>query len=289
MRCLRIVDRGEGGSVETVAAGVGADEHDQVAYARCLGSHDAVGRHDADTHGVDERIARERWVEENFTADGRDAQAVAVSADSGDHVFEQVSISRLIEGTEAQRVQDCNWARAHGENVAHDAAHTSGGAFIWFDRAGMIVRFDLEHRGEPIADVDGAGIFPWSLQDPIGSGGQPAEDRAGVFVPAMLAPHRAEHAKLNRGWLAGFEELENARVFVVAQGDFAPGAVGDRGPGGFSGHLYPHPRYSSADERILESVGVSRATDRRRAPDGASCRRRCRARCRFRRSIAPSH
>ena len=40
---------------------------------------------------------------------------------------------------EAQRVHHGDGARAHGEDVAHDAAHAGGRALIGLDEAGMVV------------------------------------------------------------------------------------------------------------------------------------------------------
>ena len=74
-------------------------------------------------------------IEKDFAPDGRDAEAISISADAGDDIFEQIDIARLIERTESQRVQDGDRSSAHGENVADDAADSRCRAFVWFDRA----------------------------------------------------------------------------------------------------------------------------------------------------------
>ena len=49
--------------------------------------------------------------------------------------------------------------RAHRENVADDPANAGGRALKWFDRAGMVVRFDFKRDRQSVADVDDAGVF----------------------------------------------------------------------------------------------------------------------------------
>ena len=86
--------------------------------------------------------------------------------------------------------------RAHGENVADDAAHAGGRALERLDGAGMIVRLDFEGDGQPVADVNDAGVFLARADEDAGRlGGEGLEERAGVFVGAMLAPHDGENAQ----------------------------------------------------------------------------------------------
>ncbi len=68
---------------------------------------------------------------------------------------------------------------------------------------------------------------PGPCKHPIGLGRQAAEYGTRVLVTAMLAPHRTEHSELDRCRLAGFEQLEDTRVLVIAERDFPPGAGSD--------------------------------------------------------------
>src|SRR5208283_1057771 len=82
-------------------------------------------------------------------------------------------------------------------NIADDAAHARGRALERLDRAGMIVRLDFKGDGQAVADVNDPGIFlPRPDEDARRFGGKGPEQRAGVLVGAMLAPHDGEDAQL---------------------------------------------------------------------------------------------
>ena len=99
-------------------------------------------------------------VEIDLAADRRHADAVAVAADAGDHAGEQDSA--CADGraaAEAQRIERRDRARAHGEDVAQDAADAGGRALIGLDERRVVVAFHLERHGQPAADIDDAGVF----------------------------------------------------------------------------------------------------------------------------------
>ena len=114
--------RGHGGAVDAVAAGLGADVDDRVADAAGRRVEDPVGAGDADAHRVDQDVAVVGAVERALAADRRHADAVAVAADAGDHAVDEVAGLRVAGLAEAQRVEDRDRPRAHGEDVAQDAA-----------------------------------------------------------------------------------------------------------------------------------------------------------------------
>src|SRR5699024_4347322 len=85
--------------------------------------------------------------------------------------------------------------------------------------AGMIVRLDLEHSGEAFTDVDGTGVLARSLQDMLPFSRKVSQDGSGVFIAAMLTPHRAEHTQLNWRRLSA-EQLDNPRILIMCQSNF---------------------------------------------------------------------
>ncbi len=103
-------------------------------------------------------------VEVDVAADGRHADAVAVVADAADDAAHQERRPRVVEAAEAQRVEDRDRARAHREDVAQDAADARRRALERLDERRMVVALDLEDRGEPVADVDRAGVLARPLQ-----------------------------------------------------------------------------------------------------------------------------
>jgi hypothetical protein len=77
-------------------------------------------------------------VEVYFAADGRNADAIAVAADAGDDSGDEVLHLRMVG--RPKRARSC-WRRprAHGEDVAQDAAHAGRGALIGLDVGGVVV------------------------------------------------------------------------------------------------------------------------------------------------------
>ena len=90
-----------------------------------------------EAHGVDEGVAGVGGGEGDFAADGGDAEAVAVAADAGDDAFEEALVAGLVEGAEAEGVEEGDGAGAHGDDVADDAADAGGCALVGLDGAGV--------------------------------------------------------------------------------------------------------------------------------------------------------
>src|SRR5690606_36084543 len=121
---------------------------------------------------VDEWIAPVALVERHLAADRRDAAAVAVAADTGDDALDRPARARVCQRAEAQRVKQRDGPGAHREDVADDAAHARGRTLVRLDERRMVVRFDLEDRGQAVADIDGAGVFAGPLQHAGAAGRQ---------------------------------------------------------------------------------------------------------------------
>ena len=117
---------------------------------------DAVGARDAAGEGVDEDVAVVARVELHLAADGGHADAVAVAADAGDDAAEQLGRARVVGAAEAERVEARDGPRAHGEDVAQDAADARRRPLVRLDEARVVVRLHLEDGREPVADVDDA-------------------------------------------------------------------------------------------------------------------------------------
>jgi len=157
----------------------------------------SVAQH-AEAERIDQRVAFIRRVEINLAGHGGDSEAVAVVCDARHHPAKQAAVvgdgrSRFPGGgdrSEPQRVGGAYRPRTHSENVAHNASHAGGGTLERLDGAGVIVRLDFEGDGQAVPDVEDARVFlAGAHQDPGRLGGEGLEQRAGVFVGAMLAPH----------------------------------------------------------------------------------------------------
>ena len=121
---------------------------------------------------VHQRIAVVAGLEHAFAADRGDAETIAVMGDAPDHAFQNSAIAiapfRIVQRAEAQRVQHRDRPRAHGENVAQDAADAGCRSLKRLDEAGVIVRLDLERDGVVVADIDDARVLARSHQHAAG-------------------------------------------------------------------------------------------------------------------------
>ena len=175
-RLVELLAGQHAGAADAVAPRLGADEQHEVAHAGRLGAHDLVGAQQAGAHGVDQAVAGVAVFEVDLAADGGDADAVAVEADAADHVLEQVALARLVELAEAQRVEAGDGPRAHGEDVADDAADAGGGALEGLDGRRVVVALDLHGHGPAVAHVDDAGVLAGALQHARAGRGEAAQE-----------------------------------------------------------------------------------------------------------------
>jgi hypothetical protein len=153
-------------------------------------------------------------------ADVGDADAVAIEGDAADDPAHHPSRRLHIGRAEEQAVEHRERARAHREDVAEDPAHAGGGALVGLDRRRMVVALDLEHAEQSVAEVDRAGVLARAERDARAGGRQRAEQRLAVLVRAVLAPHRAEHAPLERVRIAA-EDRKDPLGFALGESGLA--------------------------------------------------------------------
>jgi hypothetical protein len=96
--------RGHGRAADAVAAGLGAEIDHRQADALGFRQEDLVGLGDARGEGVDQACCRCSAVELDLAADGRHAEGIAVTADTGDDAGDQVPGLGMVRRAEAQRV-----------------------------------------------------------------------------------------------------------------------------------------------------------------------------------------
>jgi hypothetical protein len=113
---------------------------------------------------------------------------------------------------EAQGVQQRDRPRAHGEDVAHDAADAGGRALVGLDVGGVVVALHLEDAGLAVADVDDAGVLA-GPQITWGPWWGTCRGASCGLVGAVLGPHHREHAQLDVVGLA-VQAPDDEVVFV---------------------------------------------------------------------------
>ena len=232
-RALRVVaalelGRGEHrGAADPVAPGRGAHQDDRVADPGGGGADHLVGAREADAHRVDQAVLLVGRLEVDLAADRRHPDRVAVVADPGDDVVEQVARALRVELAEAQRVEDRDRPGAEREHVAEDPADPGRGALERLDRARVVVRLDLEGDRPAVADRDRPGVLARPHQHPLALGRQPAQQLARVLVGAVLGPQQAEHRQLDVVRLAA-ELLDDQLELGVGEPELAVLGNGDR-------------------------------------------------------------
>ncbi|MNQ64886.1 hypothetical protein D3C85_793260 [compost metagenome] len=165
LRLVVELGRGHGGAVDAVAARLGAEiDHVMTGLGRSR-VVDLVGLGDAHAHGVDQDVAVVALVEIGLARDRRHADAVAVAADARHHALDQALGLLMRRLAEAQGVQQGHRAGAHGEDVAHDAAHARRRALIGLDIGGVVVALHLEDAGVAVVDVDDPGVLARAADD----------------------------------------------------------------------------------------------------------------------------
>ena len=214
-------------AADAVAARARAEQEHDVADARGGRADQAVLVDQPEAHRVDEAVLLVGVLEVDLAAHGGDADRVAVVADPGDRLLEQVARARRrLDLAEAQGVEDRDRPRADREDVAQDPADAGGGALERLDRARVVVRLDLERAREPAADDTAPAFSPGPSSSFPPSTGSVAQQPLGVLVGAVLRPHQPEDGELDLVGLA-LHVLDDEVVLVVREPELAV-AGGDR-------------------------------------------------------------
>ena len=182
-------------------------------------------------------------MEAHLPADRRHPEGIAVAADAGDYARHEMARLRVLRIAEGERIQRRDRARAHGKDIAQDAANPGAGPLIGLDEARMVVALHLENHREPVADVDHAGILARPLDHPGRLRRQPAQMHLRGLVRAMLVPHRREDAELGQRRLAP-DQVEDALVLVGLEPVFGDELRGDFGFGTAHGPYVVEPARS---------------------------------------------
>ena len=128
----------------------------------------------------------------------------------------------------------------------------------------MVVRLDLERHPEAVAHVDHPGIFLAGSHDHLWrTGGESLQQRTGIFVGAVFAPHDGEDAQLGEVWLAA-EDLKNVLVFLRRDAVFLDDFRGDLGVGHLSqpAHLARRPQLKWSHRIVGSHVPGNRSAAR---------------------------
>ena len=277
-------------AADAVAARARTEQDHLVARARGVGQVDVLVPQDAEAQRVDQRVALVGGVEHQLAADVGQAEGVAVAADAGHDAVHHARGVGVVDGAEPQLVHDRDRARAHRDDVAHDAADARGRALVRLDVGRVVVRLDLERHRPAVADVHDARVLADADEQVLlhGVGGLVAELAQVVLarlVRAVLRPHDRVHGELG-GRGAAAEDVADALVLVRLQAQLRErlllvggrgGDVDGVGLGGArrcGGHRFPRWRpVGSAPAQVADSaadVGRRAQDTGARTPSGAA-------------------
>ncbi len=204
---------GHGRATNTVAASFGPEVDHRHADTGGGRVEDFVGVREARREGVHEAIAVIGCVEAHFAANGWHAETVAIATDTFDDAVHKLAGLGVVRAAKAERVHRSNRARAHGEDIAQNAADAGGRTLVGFDVGGVVVALHLEDQRLAIADVDHACVLARAANHLWAVGGQGAEPFLRRLIGTMLVPHGRENAHLGVVWLAP-EDVDDLGVFL---------------------------------------------------------------------------
>ena len=208
-----LLARQHAGAADSVAAGRGAVEDDQVARPRRLGPSDALGREEPDAHRVHERVLGVRLVEDRVATDGRHADRVPVGADPGDGAVEGV-----VGRSEAKPVQERYRPGSHRHDVPEDAPDARRRALERLDRGRMVVALHLEGGRFAVSEVDHARVLAGPLKDRSSLRRKAAEEECRVLVAAVLRPEEGKDSELELVRVA-LEQIADSLELPVRQAE----------------------------------------------------------------------
>ena len=188
--------RGHGRAMNAVAPRLCPDIDHRVARAGCGRAEDAVAVRQPDSHGIHQNVAVVGRVEIHLAANGRDADAVAIPADTGDDAGQKVTCLFMVRRAETKRVQQRNRPCAHGEDIAKNAADACRCALIGLDEGGVVMALDLEDGGKPVTDIDGASVLAGALDHLRAVDWQGLQPFLRGFVRTVFRPHGREDTEL---------------------------------------------------------------------------------------------
>ena len=119
--------------MNAITPGSGPHVEHGIAGLTGVGEEDLVAPDEPDGHRVHEDVAVVARVERAFAADGRDAHAVPVAADSADHAPHQMARLRVVWVPEPKAVEDRHGPSTHREHVPQNPADPGGGPLVGFD------------------------------------------------------------------------------------------------------------------------------------------------------------
>ena len=124
----------------------------------------------SNAHGVNKDVAIIAFMEIGFTANSWNADAISVSANTGDNAADEGSCLGVVRFAKTQSIHESNRTGAHSKDVAHNAADTCGRALVRLNERRMVMAFHLKDNAVTIANINHARIFTRALDDFVAFG-----------------------------------------------------------------------------------------------------------------------
>ncbi len=221
--------------MDSIAPGLCTHINNRIAGATRLSKKQIFFFGDAQSQSIDKRILRVARFETNFSAYSGHPKRISVAGHPANDAVEDAPVFCDVfrgevgsgccrsDRSEAQRIQNCDGPRAHGENIAQNTANAGRRPLKGFYKTGVIVGFDFERSNQTVADIDNTGVFARALNHLLAANWQPFQVNLAGFIGAVFAPHHAENPQLRDVRVAA-QDLLDTRVFrsgkAVLRGDF---------------------------------------------------------------------
>ena len=208
-------------AADAVKTRAGTEEHDLIARAGSECELQVLDLQRAHAQRVDQWVTRVGGIKRGLAADIRQTERVAVATDARDDARQDALGVVRVSRTEAQLVHHGDRARAHGHDVADNAADTGRRTLVRLHVGGVVVRLDAERHRVAAADVHHAGILAdagENLRGHLLSHGlaEIAQVHLGRLVGAVLRPHHRVDRQLRIRRTAA-QNLADAGILVVLE------------------------------------------------------------------------
>ena len=122
-----------------VSTGVGTNQNQQIARLFSRSACHLAVFDQADTHGVDQRVAFVGVREKYFAANVGNADAVAVRRNAADNAVDQVTGSCVVGLAESKRIEEGDRSCTQCEDVANNSANAGSCTFERLDGRRVVV------------------------------------------------------------------------------------------------------------------------------------------------------
>ena len=208
-------------TADAVQTRAGTKKHHLIAQARGKRQFQVLHLQRAHAQRIDQWIPGVGFIKNGFTADVRQAQAVAITAHTINHTRQHTLGIRGVGRAETQLIHHRHWPCTHRHDVTHNAAHTRGGTLMRFHIRRVIMRLHAERHRMTIPNIDHTSVFTNTRQNLLihlrgGGFTEITQMHFRRLIGAVLRPHHGIHSQFRVGGTTA-KNILDPRVLVILQ------------------------------------------------------------------------